>query len=100
KSKGVRRLDENQAKLLGKKRDQIEKYEALCKKIGHPPGEIALAWLLHNPVVTAPIIGPRTIEQLESAIRAASIELDEEVLKKLDEIFPGPGGEAPMAYAW
>jgi aryl-alcohol dehydrogenase-like predicted oxidoreductase len=74
--------------------------KTLCKEIGHPPGEIALAWLLHNPVVTAPIIGPRTIEQLESAVRAASIQLDEDVLKKLDEIFPGPGGEAPKAYAW
>jgi aryl-alcohol dehydrogenase-like predicted oxidoreductase len=82
------------------KRDQLEKYENLCREIGHPPGEVALAWLLHNPVVTAPIIGPRTMEQLESAVRAASIELDAETLKKLDEIFPGPGGEAPMAYAW
>jgi aryl-alcohol dehydrogenase-like predicted oxidoreductase len=59
-----------------------------------------LAWLLHNPVVTAPIIGPRTIEQLESAVNAARIELDDDTLTKLDEIFPGPGGEAPMAYAW
>jgi aryl-alcohol dehydrogenase-like predicted oxidoreductase len=50
--------------------------------------------------VTAPIIGPRTIEQLESAVKAASIELDEDVLKMFDEIFPGPGGEAPEAYAW
>jgi len=78
----------------------LEKYETLCKEIGHPPGEVALAWLLHNPVVTAPNIGPRTIEQLESAVRATDIELDEETLQKLDEIFPGPGGEAPMAYAW
>ncbi len=61
---------------------------------------MALAWLLHNPVVTAPIIGPRTMEQLESAVRATAIELDEETLDKLDEIFPGPGGEAPTAYAW
>ena len=59
-----------------------------------------MAWLLHNPIVTAPIIGPRTIEQLESAVRAADIQMDEEILKKLDEIFPGPGGEAPTAYAW
>jgi len=95
-----RRKDKDFAKEVEEKRDQLEKYEALCKEIGHPPGEVALAWLLHNPVVTAPIIGPRTIEQLESAVRAASIELDDETLKKLDEIFPGPGGEAPMAYAW
>ncbi|MBW6492648.1 MAG: aldo/keto reductase [Lentimicrobium sp.] len=100
KSKGVRRNDKNKVEELEKKRGQLEKYEAFCKEIGHPAGEVALAWLLHNPVVTAPIIGPRTIEQLESAVRAASIKLDEEVLKKLDEIFPGPGGEAPAAYAW
>jgi aryl-alcohol dehydrogenase-like predicted oxidoreductase len=100
KQKAGRRNDNSQSELLAKKRDQVEKYEALCKTIGHPPGEVALAWLLHNPVVTAPIIGPRTIEQLESAIRAASIHLDKEILKKLDEIFPGPGGEAPTAYAW
>ena len=95
-----RRSDENFEKEVEKNRKQLEKFEALCEAIGHPPGEIALAWLLHNPIVTAPIIGPRTLEQLESAIRAASIELDEETLNKLDDIFPGPGGEAPMAYAW
>jgi aryl-alcohol dehydrogenase-like predicted oxidoreductase len=55
---------------------------------------------MHNPVVTAPIIGPRTMEQLESAIRATEITLGDDVLKKLDGIFPGPGGEAPQAYAW
>jgi len=95
-----RRTDDNFKEQVKNKRDQLEKYEKLCKEIDQTPGEVALAWLLHNPVVTAPIIGPRTIEQLESAVRAASIELDEEVLKKLDEIFPGPGGEAPQAYAW
>jgi aryl-alcohol dehydrogenase-like predicted oxidoreductase len=95
-----RRKGDDFTKEVEKKRDQLEAYENLCREIGHPPGEVALAWLLHNPVVTAPIIGPRTMEQLESAVRAASIELDAETLQKLDEIFPGPGGEAPMAYAW
>jgi aryl-alcohol dehydrogenase-like predicted oxidoreductase len=61
---------------------------------------VALAWLLHNLVVTAPIIGPRTIEQLESAVLATEVSLDETAMKALDAIFPGPGGEAPMAYAW
>jgi aryl-alcohol dehydrogenase-like predicted oxidoreductase len=65
-----------------------------------PPATVALAWLLHNPIVTAPIIGPRTVEQLETTLRATEIMLDEETLKRLDEIFPGPGGEAPVAYAW
>ncbi len=88
------------AENVAANRDKLEKYEELCRDIGHPPGEVALAWLLHNPIVTAPIIGPRTIEQLESAVRAAEIKLDEEIMQRLDEIFPGPGGEAPKAYAW
>lgn len=95
-----RRTNENFAKEVEAKRGQLQRYESLCREIGHPPGEVALAWLLHNPVVTAPIIGPRTVEQLESAVRAASIQLDDDTLKTLDEIFPGPGGEAPRAYAW
>ena len=95
-----RRADAELMKTIEKKRPQLEQYEALCRELGEPPAVVALAWLLHNPVVTAPIIGPRTIEQLESAVRATEITLDEDVLQKLDEIFPGPGGEAPMAYAW
>ena len=82
------------------KRPQLEAWEGLCREIGHPAGEVALAWLLHNPAVSAPIIGPRTLEQLESAVRATAITLDQDTLRKLDEIFPGPGGEAPKAYAW
>ncbi len=100
KQKDGRRMDGSIARLVEKKRSQLEKYEALCHELGHSPAEIALAWLLHNPVVTAPIVGPRTLDQLESAIRATQIHLDEEVLQKLNEIFPGPGGEAPGAYAW
>jgi len=95
-----RRKGENFEKDVTKHREKLEKYESLCREIGHPPGEVALAWLLHNPIVTAPIIGPRTMEQLESAVRATEIVLDESTLQKLDEIFPGPGGEAPKAYAW
>jgi aryl-alcohol dehydrogenase-like predicted oxidoreductase len=95
-----RRKGEHFEKEVTANRDKLEKYEELCREIGHPPGEVALAWLLHNPIVTAPIIGPRTIEQLESAVQATEIKLGEEVLQRLDEIFPGPGGEAPMAYAW
>jgi aryl-alcohol dehydrogenase-like predicted oxidoreductase len=100
KLKNGRRADKDFMKEIEEKHPQLEKYEALCKEIGHPPGEVALAWMLHNPAVTSPIIGPRTMEQLESAVRATELKLDEEVMKKLDEIFPGPGGEAPKAYSW
>ena len=88
-----RRTNENFTKEVESKRGQLEKYEALCKEIGHPPGEVALAWLLHNPVVTAPIIGPRTMEQLESAVRAASIELDAETLKTWMRFSPDPAAK-------
>ncbi len=95
-----RRMDESMQKRIEEKRPQLERYEALCREIGEEPATVALAWLLHNPVVTAPIIGPRTMEQLESAVRATEVTLDEATLASLDEIFPGPGGEAPNAYAW
>ena len=81
-------------------RAKLAAYESLCQDLGEEPANVALAWLLHNPVVTAPIIGPRTLEQLESAARAVEITLSEDVLQRLDEIFPGPGGEAPEAWAW
>ncbi len=95
-----RRASEFVQKRLDKQRPQIERYEKLCDETGTPPGEVALAWLLANPAITAPIVGPRTMEQLESAIRATEVELEESVLDELDEIFPGPGGAAPEAYAW
>ena len=83
-----------------KTRPKLEAYEALCREVGEGPANIALAWLLHNPVVTAPIIGPRTLQQYDESLRATEIDLSAEVLKRLDEIWPGPGGEAPEAYAW
>jgi aryl-alcohol dehydrogenase-like predicted oxidoreductase len=95
-----RRKGEDFEKQLGAARDKIEKYEKLCARLGEEPSTVALAWLLSNPAVTAPIVGPRTVEQLESSVRATEIRLDEEILKELDDIFPGPGGEAPVAYAW
>lgn len=83
-----------------KLRPQLEAYENLCKEIGQTPADVALAWVLHNPVVTAPIIGPRTLEQLEQNVKALELKLSEETLTKLDEIWPGPGNQAPEAYAW
>ena len=95
-----RRASEEMKKRIEENRPKLEKWEAFCKKLGEQPADVALAWLLNNPVVTAPIIGPRTLEQLTGSLRALEIKLDETALKHLDEIFPGPGGEAPEAYAW
>ena len=81
-------------------RPKLDQWETLCKELGHRPADVALAWLLHQPAVTAPVIGPRTEAQLLGSLRALDIEMSEEVLGKLDQIFPGPGGPAPEAYAW
>lgn len=83
-----------------KLRPQLEAYEELCRDLSQRPADVALAWTLHNPGVTAPIIGPRTIEQLDENIAASELALSDETLARLDEIWPGPGNQAPEAYAW
>ena len=85
---------------IERNRSKLEQFAALCKEIGEKEDTVALAWLLANPLVTAPIIGVRTLEQLEKSLKAVEVTLTEDVLKKLDEIFPGPGGHSPEAYAW
>ncbi|KAA9105050.1 aldo/keto reductase [Microbacterium rhizomatis] len=82
------------------RKDQLDAYDAFARERGWTPSALGLAWLLHQPGVTGPIIGPRTVEQLESAVSALSIQLSEDDLRRLDELFPGPGGQAPEAYAW
>jgi aryl-alcohol dehydrogenase-like predicted oxidoreductase len=100
KVKKGRRASEEAQELIAKHRPQLEQYEGLCKQLGEAPATIALSWVLANPAVTAPIIGPRTLDHLKSSMRALEIKLDETTLKRLNEIWPGPGGEAPEAYAW
>ena len=100
KAKEGRRAQDQTAKKIEKLRPKLESYEKFCKDLGEEPANIALAWLLSNETVTAPIIGPRTIAQLEGAQRALEIEMKHEILQRLDQIFPGPGGTAPEAYAW
>ncbi len=95
-----RRASEGVQKSIEKHRAQLQAYEALCRDLGETPADVALAWLLHNPAVTGPIIGPRTLAQLEGSLRALDIALSPETLARLDEIWPGPGGPAPEAYAW
>jgi aryl-alcohol dehydrogenase-like predicted oxidoreductase len=95
-----RRAGEQMQQQIEQRRSQLERYEALCAELGELPADVALAWLLRNPVVTATIVGPRTTEQLSRSRRALEISLSEETLRELDDIWPGPGGEAPQAYAW
>jgi len=95
-----RRASDEVRKDTEQHRAKLESYEKLCRQMGEQPADVALAWLLHQKVVTAPIIGPRTVEQLDQSFRALEITLPPETIKRLDEIFPGPGGPAPEAYAW
>ena len=100
KAKEGRRAERGRQEQVRKYRRQLKAYEDLCADLGEEPADVALAWLLSRPGVTAPIIGPRTMEQLEGGLRSQEIKLDEAALTKLDEIWPGPGGEAPEAFAW
>jgi aryl-alcohol dehydrogenase-like predicted oxidoreductase len=94
------RRERSEVDLLDRQRARIDAFVRLCAGLGEEPASVALAWLLQNPAVTAPIIGPRTLEQLEGALRALDIRIDTSALAKLDEMFPGPGRPAPEAYAW
>lgn len=95
-----RRAQGGVQEMIEKNRPQLEQYEALCAEISAKPADVALAWLLVNPVVTAPIIGPRTIEQLDGSLSALEVKLDTDTLARLDAIWPGPGGPGPEAWAW
>ncbi|MFL6144498.1 MAG: aldo/keto reductase [Labedaea sp.] len=101
---GSRSTAGRSAEGLAEHRDKIEAYEKVAADLGEDPANLALSWLLHQDGVTGPIIGPRTIEQLDGSLRALEIQLDEKTLAKLDELFPAPGPNgakpAPEAYAW
>ena len=96
---GKRRHTGRSRDALEERRSQIEDYEKFCADLGEEPSNVGLAWLLHQPVVTAPIIGPRTQEQLDASQRALEISLGSEELERLDEIWPGHK-TAPEDYAW
>ncbi|GID10842.1 aldo/keto reductase [Actinocatenispora rupis] len=99
---GARSAEGRSRDGLAEHRDTIEAYEKLAAELGQDPSTVALAWLLSRPAVTAPIIGPRTLDQLDSAVPAATLTLDEATLTRLDELFPAPGngGPGPEAWAW
>jgi aryl-alcohol dehydrogenase-like predicted oxidoreductase len=96
---GSRRTSGRAKDALEANRPAIEAYEDLCGTLGEEPAHVGLAWLLAQPAVTAPIIGPRTMDQLDGTMRALEIQLSDKTLAQLDEIFPGHK-TAPEDYAW
>jgi aryl-alcohol dehydrogenase-like predicted oxidoreductase len=97
---GGRNASDASRRVAERSREQLTAFVQFCKELGEEQATVALAWLLAKPQVTALIIGPRTVDQFQHSLRALEVVLDESALKKLDEIFPGPGGAAPRAYAW
>lgn len=95
-----RRAEEALLKRVEKHRTRLEAYETLCDELGQRPADVALAWLMANQAVTSPIVGPRTLEQFEQNIASVDLALGEDILARLNEIWPGPGGPAPECYAW
>ena len=87
-------LDDSTQQRIEAHRDQLEAYEGLCRELGANSADVALAWLLRNPVVSTTVVGATTIEELQSDLGALSVQLDTEVAERLDRIWPGPG-EAP-----
>ena len=100
KAEKGRRTSELAQRNIEKHRPKLEAFEKLCATIDVAPARVAMAWLLAQPSVTAPIIGPRTIEQLDESVQMLDTRLDDGTVTKLEAIFPGPGGPAPEAYAW
>lgn len=96
---GARRLSDLAKEGLAKQPHRFECYEDLCDELGLEPAIVGLAWILSRPGITGPIVGPRTVAHLDAALAALDVKLDQDVLSKLDEIFPGYA-TAPEEYAW
>lgn len=88
------------AEALRTRREAVAAYEELCAECGADPAEVGLAWVRSRPGVTAPVIGPRSVAQLESALDSRGLELPPEVLERLDALFPPPGNGGPGPEAW
>jgi aryl-alcohol dehydrogenase-like predicted oxidoreductase len=96
---GRRRQAGRSLAALEANRDRIDAYEKLCASLGESPANVALAWLLHQDGVTAPILGPRTLDQLDESQRAVELTLEADTAEEIDRIFPGYK-PAPEHYAW
>jgi aryl-alcohol dehydrogenase-like predicted oxidoreductase len=88
-------LAENQRKL-----DAADRLAQLAEEAGLTLIELAIAFVLRHPAVTAAIIGPRTMEQLESQLPALDVELDDELLDRIDEIVPPGTNFNPADAGW
>ncbi|MDL2220589.1 aldo/keto reductase [Eubacteriales bacterium OttesenSCG-928-N14] len=77
--------------------EKLTAYSQLCQDYGYIEADVAVAWMMQNDAITCPIIGVRTIEQLDCVERILDIKFDDAFNDRLDEIFPSPG-LAPDSY--
>jgi NDP-hexose 2,3-enoyl reductase len=96
---GGRRQSDGIKSAMAARSDQLARFASLCAELGEMPPAVALAWTLHQPGITATVIGPSSREQLASIAHVPDIELSTQILASIDDIFP-PSGPAPEAYAW
>ena len=100
---GVLHADEPRGRYtdeqLARFRSQLQRYEALCERISISPSQVALAWVLARPGITGAVIGPSTIAQIDDAIQANELQLSDETVSELEDIFPGYK-TSPEQYAW
>lgn len=94
-----RRDSEDMQTAMSERQQQLDDFQSLCDELNETPSAIALAWLLHQPGVSATIIGPGSVAQLSSVLHVPDIQLNDATLAQIDGIFPAVG-ESPEAYAW
>ncbi|MEM8497973.1 MAG: aldo/keto reductase [Pseudomonadota bacterium] len=95
---GRRQSEQMQAKMT-QHAEQLQAYARLCAELSESTSAVAIAWLLQQTAVSATIIGPADVSQLNSVLNVPELLLDQDVLRQLDSLFP-PCGAAPEAYAW
>jgi aryl-alcohol dehydrogenase-like predicted oxidoreductase len=71
--------------------ETAEKFTALSAKYGYEPSALAVAWVAAHPAVTAPLIGARNLEQLQSSFRSLEIDMTTELYQEIASLSPEPG---------
>ena len=69
-------------------KQKAQQFVAIAKELGLTGAQLSLAWCLKNPAVTSVILGARRVEQLEENLKAVAAEIPDEVMKRLDELYP------------
>lgn len=89
-SRGAREERFQEQYLTGENFDALETVEAVADELDASPVAVALAWLCAHPAVTSPVVGPRTVAQLEENLAATTLDLDDDTFERLDSVMSSP----------